>query len=108
MIGQRYRKWVVTLQVGVWVPIYAPIDCNDFWIKSRDNSTVRECTEVAPTDLSSYDIIQPGVMQSLGQWILVSSGTGLMFGNTRFKKDDFVTSLAGDTGTTVCVVTFVL
>ncbi len=108
MSEQRYRKMVLTLAQATWTTVTAPIDCNDVWIKSRDSNTVRESTDINANGNSSYDIIQPGVLQNLGLFTLVNSGSGYMFGNTRFKKGDFITNLAGDTGSATCVVTFVL
>lgn len=108
-IGLRYRKMVLSLTAGVWTQVVAPIDCNDIWIKCRGADTVRECTDAAPNGSTAYDIIQVGVLQSLGPFLLVESGTGLMFGNSRFKKDDVITNLSADiTSPTICVVTFVL
>ena len=100
---KSYAKVIYSIPPSVWTPIVAPIDCNDFWIKCRDNDDMRECTDDDPTPSSPYDLIPGNVMQFLPAYTRYGGAQV-----TRFLAGDTITHLMPDTDTAcTCVVTFV-
>lgn len=109
-MGQNYVKQIYQLQVGTWTPIIAPIDCNVFWVQDQGGQQIRECTDPAPNSDSPYDLIKPGVLQFLPQYVpnATMQYQASTKGGTRFQSGQVITNLAADTEASTCTVTFIL